>query len=74
MTNLREFSDLLAATAVELDIPDDLHEAASLKYEEVGVWLASETSSLVTYAPDIYPQGSFRLGTVVKPIDVECPA
>jgi hypothetical protein len=72
MTNLREFSDLLAATAAELDIPDDLHEAASLKYEEVGVWLASEESSLVTYAPDIYPQGSFRLGTVVKPIDVNC--
>ena len=49
MTNVREFSDLLAATAAELDIPDDLHEAASLKYEEVGVWFASEESSLVTY-------------------------
>lgn len=72
MTSTDEFSRLLTAIAAELDLPDDLHEAASLKYEEVGVWLASAESSLVTYAPDIYPQGSFRLGTVVKPLDAKC--
>lgn len=72
MPNAQDFAELLAVTANELDIPDELHEAAALKYEEVGAWLAAEDSSLKNYAPDIYPQGSFRLGTVVRPIDLKC--
>ncbi|MDG7001910.1 MAG: nucleotidyltransferase [Nitrososphaerota archaeon] len=66
------YSSLLTAISQELDIPDHLHEEATLKYEEVGTWLAHEQSSLAKYSPDIYPQGSFRLGTVVRPIDPEC--
>jgi Adenylyl/Guanylyl and SMODS C-terminal sensor domain/Second Messenger Oligonucleotide or Dinucleotide Synthetase domain len=72
MTNIQEFAMLLSATANELDIPDELHQEAALKYEEVGIWLAAEGGSLANYAPDIYPQGSFRLGTVVRPIDAKC--
>jgi len=72
MTKIQEFARLLSATANELDIPDELHQEAALKYEEVGIWLAAAEGSLATYAPDIYPQGSFRLGTVVRPIDAKC--
>lgn len=72
MTRIQDFSALLTAISNELDIPDHLHEEAALKYEEVGIWLAAEGGSLANYAPDIYPQGSFRLGTVVKPIDSKC--
>jgi hypothetical protein len=68
----REYSSLLFAISEELDIPDQLHEEATLRYEEVGTWLATEDSSLSQYSPDIYPQGSFRSGTVVRPIDPEC--
>lgn len=67
-----EYASLLDAISDELDIPDRLHEEAALKYEEVGAWLAAEDSVLKDYSPDIYPQGSFRLGTVVRPIDPEC--
>lgn len=42
-----------------------------MKYEDVGTWLAASDSELQHHAPEIYPQGSFRLGTVVRPISDE---
>jgi hypothetical protein len=56
-------SFLFTGAVSELDIPADLADLAQLKYEEVGNWLGK------TGGPDwaIYPQGSFRLGTVVQP-------
>lgn len=61
-------SSLLESIAVDLDITDDLHEEAVLKYEDVGDWLGVAGSPLAEYTPEIYPQGSFRLGTVVRPV------
>lgn len=56
-------SFLFTGAVSELDIPPELAELAELKYQEVGNWLGK------TGGPDwaIYPQGSFRLGTVVQP-------
>ena len=56
-------SFLFTGAVAELDIPAELAELAELKYQEVGNWLGS------TGGPGwaIYPQGSFRLGTVVQP-------
>ena len=62
------FDDLLVKTGSALDIPDEVYEDATLKYEDVGNWLGADGSELLRYAPDIYVQGSFRLGTVVRPI------
>lgn len=64
----QKLGDLLIKTASALDIPDYVYEDATLKYEDVGTWLAEDDSELKDYAPEIYPQGSFRLGTVVRPI------
>ena len=58
----------LERVAETLDIPDHIHDDAVLKYEDAGEWLAAEGSELRGYSPAIYPQGSFRLGTVVKPL------
>ncbi len=68
----QRFSEFLAAIADELDIPEKLYEDATVKYEEVGLWLSQDDSDLAQYSPEIYPQGSFRLGTVVRPIDPAC--
>ena len=68
----QRFSEFLAAIADELDIPEKLYEDATVKYEEVGIWLSQDDSALAQYSPEIYPQGSFRLGTVVRPIDPAC--
>ena len=54
-----------------MDIPEHVYEDATLKYEDVGNWLGAEDSDLLRYAPEIYVQGSFRLGTVVRPINEE---
>ncbi|HWQ91708.1 MAG TPA: nucleotidyltransferase [Clostridia bacterium] len=67
----QNFSSLLSQVAENLDIPDHLYEDAVLKYEDVGEWLGAPASPLKQYEPTIYPQGSFRLGTVVRPITDE---
>jgi hypothetical protein len=61
------FSRLLESVAASLDIPDTLYEDAVVQYEDVGEWLGAPGSALEAYSPKIYPQGSFRLGTVVRP-------
>lgn len=61
-------SQLLEAAAESLDISPRHYEDAVLKYEDVGSWLADDESELKEHAPEIYPQGSFRLGTMVRPI------
>lgn len=63
-----ETSELLAQVAESLDIPDHLYEDAVLKYEKIGAWLAEENSELQKFDPEIYPQGSFRLGTMIRPL------
>lgn len=56
-------SSLLAGGAEALDIPPALHRLAVERYEDVGNWLGLTGGSQWL----IYPQGSFRLGTVVLP-------
>ncbi len=64
-----KLQSLFTATADALDIPDHVYEDAILKYEDVGEHLGAEGSPLIRYSPEIYVQGSFRLGTVVRPIN-----
>jgi len=63
-----QLDQLLGTSIAEFDIPDDVYQRAVGRYEHVGAWLsdywaASPSDGLV------YPQGSFRLGTVVQPIN-----
>jgi hypothetical protein len=66
-----QLSELLDKVARTLDIPDDVHEEAVRKYEELGHWLEERDAEMGRGEPRIYPQGSFRLGTVVRPISDE---
>ena len=50
---------------------DKKYEEAENHYKAVGEWLAGENSDLARYNPDIYAQGSFALGTAIKPIGRE---
>lgn len=63
-----QLNDILPKVSEVLDIPDYIYEDATIKYEDVGSWLSTDDSELKKYSPEIYPQGSFRLGTVVRPI------
>ncbi|RJQ65152.1 MAG: nucleotidyltransferase [Desulfobacteraceae bacterium] len=64
-----EFRQLLQGLAEALDISDTQYEAAVKHYEAVGDWLNREDSPISIHDPQIFPQGSFRLGTMIKPIN-----
>ena len=64
----KQLSDLLQQVAASLDIPDELHEEAVRRYEHLGQWLEREDAKQNRREPEVYPQGSFRLGTVVRPL------
>lgn len=67
----KQFNRLLESLADSLDIPESRFKDAEDRYRAVGQWLGEEGSPLASYSPEIYPQGSFLLGTVVKPISDE---
>ena len=57
--------EILIGVADELDIPEALQRAAESTYEAVGEWLKSRLAADGDW--HVYPQGSMRLGTVVRP-------
>lgn len=64
-----EFRQFLQGLAESLDISETQYEAAVKHYEAVGDWLNREDSPISVHDPQIFPQGSFRLGTMIKPIN-----
>lgn len=50
-----------------IEIPDSAYETAETRYSAIGDWLGRPESSLAAYNPLVFPQGSFRLGTVTRP-------
>jgi len=61
-------TSLLEAISEALDIPEHHYEQAVKSYKSIGTWLERDESIVARYSPDIYPQGSFLIGTVTKPI------
>lgn len=53
--------------AAELEVPDSRYKSAEASYHSVAEWLRRKESILAKYDLDIYIQGSFRLGTAIKP-------
>lgn len=64
-----QLSDILEELGKTLDISETQYDAAVKSYQAVGSWLAKDDSSLAPYSPEILPQGSFMLGTMVRPIN-----
>lgn len=63
--------DYLAALADELTISEGRYEQASKSYASLGAWLHRPDSTVLRYDPQIYVQGSFRLGTAIRPLSDE---
>lgn len=59
---------LLRLIAEGLDIPPSKYKQAVERYTAVGNWLEAGNYPGATRTPMVFPQGSFRLGTVVRPI------
>lgn len=62
-------AQFLERLARELDVPVSRYQEASQRYESVGRWLCRDESTLKELSPDVYVQGSFRLGTPIRPIN-----
>lgn len=58
-------SRILSGSVAGLDIPGDLRGAATREYTRVGRWLSEYADGETGW--EVYPQGSFLLGTVVLP-------
>jgi hypothetical protein len=57
----------LEALVNELEVPDHRYEQAETSYSSLGEWLHRPTSTVRQYDPQVYCQGSFRLGTAIRP-------
>lgn len=65
----RSANDLLENIGETLDITDTQYGLAENRYKALGEYLTREESILKDYNPSVHPQGSFLLGTVVKPLE-----
>ena len=78
ITITKQAEAYLESLAKALDIPTSRYEQAEKSYKSLGDWLHRGGSSVRNYEPDVFVQGSFRLGTVIKPqsdeeqYDVDC--
>lgn len=63
--------DFLAALADELAISESRYEQACRSYASLGDWFHRPESTVLNYDPQVYVQGSFRLGTAIRPLNDE---
>lgn len=61
---------LLLEHLVELlELPESAYQKAEERYKDLGYWLSRKESVCAKHEPHIFPQGSFRLGTAIRPLD-----
>ena len=58
----------LESVIESLEISDSAYEKAESRYQDIGEWLGNNESSCSSYKPHVFSQGSFRLGTVIRPL------
>lgn len=64
-----QIETVLSQVASTINISDELFQSAEDEYHSLGAWIAKKVQEdEEDYDVHIYPQGSFALGTVIKPI------
>jgi hypothetical protein len=59
---------ILTEMLTALELPPAAYEKAKSRYDDLGEWFSRPESTVANYDPHIYSQGSFRLGTAIKPL------
>ena len=62
---------LLDGIVDSLDIPESYYQRAANRHRSLGEWLCRPESKVAIYNPHITPQGSFRYGTVTRPLNAD---
>lgn len=60
-------NDVLKSILEKIELPDGAYEKAEKRYKDIGEWFHRPESSCIEYNPLVFSQGSFRLGTAIKP-------
>lgn len=68
MTVPKHTEELLEDLAASLQVPPGRYEAAERSYKSVAEWLHRAASRVRQANPSVYVQGSFRLGTAIRPM------
>lgn len=55
----------------QIELPTSAFERADQRYRDLGVFFGSARAKCSKHSPHIFAQGSFRLGTVVRPLAIE---
>ena len=66
--SFNQMDDLLERICEKLQLSPTHHKSAEGKYNAVAKWLSRPESKLAGIKIDIYPQGSLRIGTTVRPL------
>lgn len=62
---------ILENLAALVELPESAYKKAVARYEDIGNWFRRPESKCLQYDPHIFPQGSFRLGTAIYPLNME---
>src|SRR4051812_7290410 len=63
-----DISRLFDIIVAYLDVPRSYYERAAARHRSLGEWLHRDGSKVARFDPDVRPQGSFRFGTVIRPL------
>ena len=66
-----QVDDLLKGVCDELQLVPTKYDQAVKRYQAVCNWLEVDSSVVAVFNPTIYPQGSMKIGTTVKPLGRE---
>ncbi len=61
-------ADILDIILEHIDIPPSYYEKATARHKSLGNWLCRPASTIASLNPHVSPQGSFRYGTVIRPL------
>jgi len=62
-------NQIIEEIAGSIDIPESAQERAEARYKDLSEWFGRMEARCYSFNPHIYSQGSFRLGTVIRPVD-----
>jgi hypothetical protein len=68
MIAISTINSILQLILTEIEIPRSYYEKAAGRHRSLGEWLCRPESTVAAFAPVVVPQGSFRFGTVVRPV------
>ena len=65
-------SNLMLEQILEkIELLEEAYEKAEKRYKDIGTWFHRAGSKCISFRPHVFPQGSFRLGTAIRPENKE---